>query len=63
MILSNDYYDVITDFPIRMLEESNTDLCYANIENLYNVVYFSRLDVLSAESYFLEYRRTRSGRF
>ena len=56
MILSNDYYDVITDFPIRMLEESNTDLCYANIENLYNVVYFSRLDVLSAESYFFEYR-------
>lgn len=55
-ILSNDYYDVITDFPIRMLEAGGTDLCYANIENLYNVVYFSRLDVMSADSYFFEYR-------
>ena len=56
MILSNDYYDVITDFPVRMLEESETQLCYANIENLYNIVYFSRLDVISADSYFFEYR-------
>ena len=55
-ILSNDYYDVITDYPIRMLAEMNRELCYANIENLYNVVYFSRMDVLSADSYFFEYR-------
>ena len=55
MILSNDYYDVITDFPLRMLEEEN-QLCYANIENLYNIIYFSRMDVLNANSYFFEYR-------
>ena len=55
MILSNDYYDVITDFPLRMMEEE-TQLCYANIENLYNIVYFSRMDVLNANSYFFQYR-------
>ena len=55
MILSNDYYDVITDFPLRMMEEEN-QLCYANIEDLFNIVYFSRLDVLNANSYFFEYR-------
>ena len=55
MILSNDYYDVITDFPLRMMEEEN-QLCYADIENLYNIVYFSRMDVLNASSYFFEYR-------
>ena len=55
-ILSNDYYDVITDYPIRMLAESGRDLCYSAIENLYSVVYFSRADVLTADSYFFEYR-------
>ena len=55
-ILSNDYYDVITDYPVRMLAESNSDLCYSAIENLYSVVYFNRLDVLTADSYFFEYR-------
>ena len=55
-ILSNDYYDVITDYPVRMLAESNVDLCYASIENLYSVVYFSRMDVMTADSYFFEYR-------
>ena len=55
MILSNDYYDVITDFPLRMFEEEN-QLCYANIENLYNIIYFSRLDVMNTNSYFFEYR-------
>ena len=56
MILSNDYYDVITDFPLRMPNEGNGGLCYANIENLYNVIYFSRLEVLNADDYFFEYR-------
>ena len=55
-ILSNDYYDVITDYPVRMLAESNSDLCYSAIENLYSVVYFNRMDVLTADSYFFEYR-------
>ena len=55
-ILSNDYYDVITDYPVRMLAESDSDLCYSAIENLYSVVYFSRTDVMTADSYFFEYR-------
>lgn len=56
MILSNDYYDVITDFPIQMLADGGESLCYSNIENLYNVVYFSRQQVQSAEDYFFAYR-------
>lgn len=55
-ILSNDYYDVITDYPIQMLADSDADLCYANIDNLYSVIYFNRQQVQSAESYFFEYR-------
>ncbi len=55
-ILSNDYYDVITDYPVQMLEENDGGLCYASIENLYSVIYFSRQQVQSAESYFFEYR-------
>ena len=55
-ILSNNYYDVITDYPVRMLAESDRDLCYSSIENLYSVVYFNRMDVLTADSYFFEYR-------
>ena len=56
MILSNDYYDVITDFPIQMLANGGESLCYSNIENLYNIVYFNRQQVQSAEDYFFAYR-------
>ena len=56
MILSNDYYDVITDFPIQMLANDGESLCYSNIENLYNIVYFNRQQVQSAEDYFFAYR-------
>ena len=55
-ILSNDYYDVITDYPIQIMTDSNGSLCYSNIENLYNIVYFNRQQVQSAESYFFAYR-------
>lgn len=54
-ILSNDYYDVITDYPIRSLETESYDLCYINIENLYDIVYFSRTNVRNANEYFFGY--------
>ena len=56
IILSNDYYDVITDFPIQMLADGGESLCYSNIENLYNIVYYNRQQVQSAEDYFFAYR-------
>lgn len=54
-ILSNDYYDVIIDFP-QDFRPDVSDLCYANIENLYNIVYVSKLIVSNDNDYFFEYR-------
>ena len=36
-ILSNNYYDIITDFPINLQAYEYLDLCYANIDNLYKI--------------------------
>lgn len=55
-ILSNDYYDVIVDFPIQILGEAQEQLCYSNVENLYNIIYFSRQEIQNASSYFFQYR-------
>lgn len=56
-ILSNNYFDVITDFPVRILDENEDDLCYINIENLYNIVYLSETDIRNANDYIFDYRR------
>lgn len=55
-ILSNEFFDVITDYPLRTLEREGYDACYANIEDLFNIVYINRRDVSEAESYFFQYR-------
>jgi len=55
-ILSNDYFDAITDFPIWVLEENLKNLCYASIENFYNVVYFERSLLEDTDEYFFSYR-------
>ncbi len=54
-ILSNDYFDVITDFP-RMLEANSEDLCYAEIENLYNIIYINSTAIPNRDDYFYDYR-------
>ena len=56
-ILSNNYFDVITDFPVRILDENEDDLCYINIEDLYNIVYLSETDIRNANDYIFDYRR------
>lgn len=53
-ILSNNYYDVITDFPLRFF--NGYDLCSINVENLYNIVYISKADVQDSDDYFYNYR-------
>lgn len=55
MILSNEYYDVITDYPLRFFEGENYDLCYANIENLYEIVYINRAEIRNVNDYFFTY--------
>lgn len=55
-ILSNEYYDVITDYPVRSVEEYNYDLCYINVENLYNIVYISQANVRNTSDYIFDYK-------
>lgn len=55
-ILSNDFYDVITDYPVNPLEGEAYDFCYANIENLYNIIYVNRTGIPNIEEYFFDYQ-------
>ncbi len=55
-ILSNDYYDILTDFPVSFMEAANLDQCFVNIENLYNVVYLNRSELSNRNEYFYDYR-------
>lgn len=42
-ILSNDYVDLITDYPITSDSLSGQDLCYVDVNDLYNVLYINRI--------------------
>lgn len=53
-ILSNDYFDSITDFPVRFFD--GFDMCYSSVDNLYNIVYISRTDVRNSNTYFYDYK-------
>lgn len=56
-ILSDEYFDVITDFQLNIPEEDEFyDLCYFNIENLYNIVYISRAAVRNSDDYIFDYK-------
>lgn len=55
-ILSNDYYDVMTDYPVAPVNLGNMDACYASIGNLYSVVYLNRQQVSSVDDYFYDYK-------
>lgn len=55
-ILSDRYYDAITDFPVSLLEEDVIDQCYADVDGLYNIIYFDREELRNAQAYFTSYR-------
>lgn len=38
-ILSNNYFDLITDYPISSSSFSGQDLCYVDVDNHYNILY------------------------
>lgn len=48
-IISNDYYDVITDYPLDGL---GSDLCYADVDNFYDIIYYDRTKYLNVNEYF-----------
>ncbi|MCH5343143.1 MAG: S8 family peptidase [Acetatifactor sp.] len=56
MILSNDYYDAITDYSVRRMSVEDYDLCYTDIENLYSVLYINRADVPNPLEDFYDYQ-------
>lgn len=55
-ILSDEYYDVIIDFPIEMPEESVFDYCRISLENLYDIVYVSRTNIRNSTDYIFDYK-------
>lgn len=55
-ILSEQYFDVITDYPLGQLEEFGYDLCATGVGSLFNIVYISRGDVTDAGQYLFQYR-------
>lgn len=55
-ILSEHYFDVITNFPLEILEDSIYDLCYINIDNLYYVVYVSENNIRNVSEYVFDYK-------
>ena len=50
--LSNNVYDYITDFPIEAVSNFTPLFCYADIENLYNIIYVDRMDIPNIEAAF-----------
>lgn len=58
MILSNNVYDYITDFPIGAVEGYQLPFCYADVEGLYNIVYLNRAGVPNQDVSFFQYQST-----
>lgn len=57
-ILSNEYYDVITDFAINQYasEVEPEDFCHISIEDYYNIVYLNRRALSNPNEYFYDHR-------
>ncbi len=55
-ILSNDYFDILTDFPVSFVESRNLDQCFVSIEDLYTVVYLRRSELSNQNEHLFDYR-------
>lgn len=44
-ILSNNYYDIIVDHSIQESAIENLDLCYTDIEDMFNVLYINQIGI------------------
>jgi len=53
--LSNQYYDVITDYPVYLFDSDDFDLCFYQIENFY-LVYVNEDDIRNTNDYFYDYK-------
>ena len=55
-ILSNDYFDVIIDFPLNTAGLEGLDLCYVNVDNLFNIIYVNRNTGFQPTDYLYSHR-------
>ncbi|MCM1193771.1 MAG: S8 family peptidase [Butyrivibrio sp.] len=55
-ILSNEYYDVITDYALSQFAAERGVSCSINIENLYNIVYLNRRAISDPNEYLFNHR-------
>lgn len=55
-ILSEDYFDVITDFQLGLVGEPALDYCNIDVEELFSVIYFNRNTLSDENDYFYDYR-------
>lgn len=55
-ILSNEYYDVITDFTLNQFAAERGVSCHINIENSYNIVYLDRRFLPNSNEYFFNHK-------
>lgn len=56
MVLSNNVYDYITDFPVGEVEGFETNFCYEDVEGLYNILYLNRNMIANQEVSFFQYQ-------
>ena len=55
-ILSNDYFDILTDFPVSFVETRNLDQCVVSIDNLYTIVYLRRSELSNEDAHLFDYK-------
>lgn len=54
-ILSEEYFDIITDYPVRPEEETRLDLCTVSVEEFYRILYLNREEVANPAAYFFSH--------
>ncbi len=55
-ILSNEYFDVITDYAVSRFTEERGVSCYISIEDYYNIAYLNRQSLPDPNEYFFDHR-------
>lgn len=55
-ILSEEYYDIIADNPLSQEMTENYDLCFTDIDGVYNFLYINRIGIPPLNENFIEYR-------
>ena len=55
-ILSNNFYDIITDYPLRLLDTADYDLCYTEVSDGFHVLYINSVGLPKLLDNLYDYR-------